>query len=93
MAKNLRYGLELRQELISGSREVHLTVGPNFGPEGRNTIRGQMYDLPLVANTGRHVLQGFSLADSAPNLGTVLVRDAALRVGQMYGDGASATAI
>lgn len=93
MARNLMFDQELREKLRSGSESVRRTVESNFGPEGRNTMREQTYDLPLVANTGRRVLQELSVADPAENLAARLVRDAALKVAAEYGDGSIATAV
>jgi len=93
MAKDLIFDPELREKLRAGSEAVRRTVEANFGPEGRNTIREQTYDLPLVANTGRRVLQEVSLPDPGENLAAVLVREAALKVAGECGDGSIAAAV
>jgi chaperonin GroEL len=91
--KELLFAPELGEKIRSGSKALRRVVAANFGPDGRNTIREQTYDLPLVANTGRRVLQEFSLADNSENVGALLVRDAALKLADECGDGSIATAI
>lgn len=93
MAKDIILDPELRDRLRTGSRAVRRTVEANFGPEGRNTIREQTYDLPLVANTGRRVLQELAVKDPGENLAAALVRDAGLKVAGECGDGAIATVL
>ncbi len=84
---------ELADKILAGSRKVRRTVEANYGPLGHNTIREQKYDLPLIANTGRRVLQELSLEDPVENISAVLVRDAALKVAAECGDGAIATVL
>ena len=91
--KQLLFEPELRKALADGSAAVCGTVSSNFGPEGRNTICDQKYDLPLMANTGRRILQGLELEDAEKNLSAVLIRDAALKVAGTCGDGSIATAL
>ena len=93
MAKKIIFDPELQEKLRTGSETVCRTVQGNFGPAGRNTVRDRKFDLPLVANTGRRILQDFSVADPAENLSAVLVREAALRVASECGDGSIAATV
>ena len=92
-AKQIRFEPELRQILADGSAAVTGTVASNFGPEGRNTICDQKYDVPLIANTGRRILKDMELEDAARNLSATLIRDAALKVADTCGDGSIATTL
>lgn len=91
--KKLMFDPQLREALAAGSAAVCGTVASNFGPEGRNTIRDQKYDLPLVANTGRRILQEMSLPDAGEDLAAVLIREAALKVAATCGDGSITTTL
>ena len=84
---------ELKDKIRSGSEKVRRIVEANYGPLGYNTMREQKFDLPLIANTGRRVLQELSLEDSVENISAVMVRDAALNVAAECGDGSIATVI
>ena len=84
---------ELAQQLRTGTEKVGKLVSPNFGPLGRNTIRDQKYDLPLVANSGRKVLKELALPGDGENVSAVLLREAALNISDHYGDGALTTAV
>ena len=92
-AKQVLFEPELRDILAEGSAAVTGTVASNFGPEGRNTICDQKYDLPLVANTGRRILKEMELEGAGQNLSAALIRDAALKVAGMCGDGSIATTL
>lgn len=93
MAKKLIFDPALRQDILKGSQVLQHVVQSNFGPVGRNTMREQAHDLPLIANTGRRILEDFSLEEPAESLAAILIRDAALQVAQEYGDGSITTAI
>lgn len=84
---------ELAEQLRAGTEKVGRLVTPNFGPQGRNTIRDQKYDLPLVANSGRKILKELALPGDGENVAAVLVREAALKISDNYGDGAITTAV
>ncbi|MDO5138601.1 MAG: TCP-1/cpn60 chaperonin family protein [Oscillospiraceae bacterium] len=93
MANDVVLRDELADKILAGSEKVRRTVEANYGPLGYNSIRDQKYDLPLIANTGRHVLQELSLEDPVENISAVMVRDAALNVAAECGDGSIATVI
>lgn len=84
----IRFGEELHRDIRSGAAQLTNVVAHNYGPIGRNTIMDQKYDLPIVANSGRKVLTDFALENEFESIGTALVRDAALKIGKEYGDGA-----
>ncbi len=92
MAK-IQFEEELRNELHAGAKQLGDVVLHNFGPNGRNTIMDQKYDLPMIANSGRKVLTDFSLENPFQSVGAELIRDAALKIGKTYGDGTIACTI
>lgn len=83
----------LSEGLISGAARLADTLEAGCGPNGRNTICDQEYDIPLVTNAGRKVLQGFCLQEDMENIGAVLLREAALKTDHICGDGTATTAI
>lgn len=83
----IRFGEELHRDIRSGAAQLTNVVAHNYGPIGRNTIMDQKHDLPIVANSGRKVLTDFALEEEFASIGATLVRDAALKVGEEYGDG------
>lgn len=86
-------GEALVQGILSGAEQLAQTVAPNFGPNGRNTIVDKKYDIPRVVNEGGQILPEFALTDEVENLGAVLLRDAAQKIGKQNGDGTIATTI
>ena len=42
--------------VMRGAEALCAVAVPNYGPTGRTTIAEQKYDLPLVANSGRKIL-------------------------------------
>lgn len=84
----IRFGEALHGDIRSGADQLTRIVSHNYGPVGRNTILDQKYDLPIVANSGRKVLTDFALEEEFSSIGAMLLRDAALKIGGEYGDGA-----
>lgn len=83
----------LLEQMTAGADKAAGLLAPNYGPNGRNTVYDQKYDIPLIINTGKKILSDLQLTDRTENLGTVLLRDAALKMDQTEGDGTIATAI
>lgn len=79
--------------LTDGAYKVTGLLTPNYGPNGRNTIYDQKYDIPLVINTGEKILSDFSLENTPANTGAALLKDALLKVAHETGDGTIGTAI
>lgn len=80
-------------KVAGGAAQLADVLRPNYGPKGRNTVFGQEYDIPLVVNAGKKILKEFCLKDTVANIGAVLLRDAALGVDRLAGDGTVATVI
>lgn len=79
------------KKLSAGAGRLADTLRPNYGPNGRNTIYDQTYDIPLVVNTGRKILPEIQLTDRLEQTGAALVREAALKVDRLNGDGTTVT--
>lgn len=90
---NIIYGQELRKKLWDSADKIDRLTAPNFGPEGRRAICEQEYDLPVIANSGRKVLEDFCLYDRGDNIAAALIRDAGKKIADQYGDGNMTTVI
>lgn len=83
----------LLERIAGGAERLADVLSPGYGPRGRNTIYDQEYDIPLAVNAGKKILKEFCLRDSVANIGVGLLRDAALQVDRLVGDGTTATVI
>lgn len=80
-------------DILKGACRLADAVAPNLGPNGRNTVCEQKYDIPLVVKEGKNIFPEFEIADRIENIGAVLMRDSALKTRQMTGDGTLSTAV
>lgn len=90
---NVIFNQKLRQKIQSGADRIFRLTAPNYGPEGRNTICDQEYDLPVIANSGRKILKDLNLKERDENLAASLVRDAGQKIADQYGDGSITTVL
>lgn len=90
---NIITGSELLRQITNGTEKVCGLLTPNYGPNGRNTIYDQKYDIPIIVNSGKKILSEFQLEDKIANIGSVLLKDAAMKMDQINGDGIITTAI
>lgn len=91
--KKIIAGDALRHDIVKGAATLAEVLIPNYGPPGRNTLCQLKYDIAMIANSGRKILDGFSLSAPTENLGAVILRDAALQVGNLCGDGTITTVV
>lgn len=84
---------EALEGIFTGADLLAKAVTPNLGPNGRNAICDQKYDIPLIVNEGKNIFPDFTLEDKLENIGAVMLRDSALKTGKLTGDGTLTTAI
>lgn len=91
--ENIIFGYELRQMFQRGANKIDRLTASNFGPEGRRAVCEQEYDLPVITNSGRKLLEDFCLYDRGDNISAALIRDAGEKIADQYGDGNMTTVI
>lgn len=81
------------EPMFRGADTLARAVTPNLGPNSRTAIVDQKYDIPLVVKEGKNIFTGFEVEDPVENIGTVLLRDSAMKTSFLTGDGTITTAV
>lgn len=86
-AKQLKYGDDARQKLLSGVNQLAKAVVTTLGPRGRNVAMDKKWGAPAIVHDGVSVAKEVELADPFENMGAQLVKEAASRTNDAAGDG------
>lgn len=87
MAKQLKFGEDARQALLTGVNKLAQAVVTTLGPKGRNVALDKKWGAPNVIHDGVSVAKEIELADPFENMGAQLVKEAASKTGDVAGDG------
>ncbi|MDD3243870.1 MAG: chaperonin GroEL [Eubacteriales bacterium] len=87
MAKQIKYGDEARQALVSGLNALADTVKITMGPKGRNVVLDKKFGAPLITNDGVTIAKEIELEDPFENMGAQLVKEVATKTNDVAGDG------
>ena len=94
MAKQLQFGEEARQSLVSGVNTLAQAVITTLGPKGRNVALEKKWGAPNVIHDGVTVAKEIELKDPFENMGVQLAKEAASKTNDRAGDGTTtATAL
>lgn len=87
MAKQLLFGDDARQKLVSGVNQLADAVVTTLGPRGRNVALDKKWGAPTVVHDGVTVAKEIELQDPFENMGAQLVKEAASKTNDAAGDG------
>ncbi|EPY40723.1 chaperonin GroEL [Angomonas deanei] len=91
--KDIRYGMEARQALLTGVENLVKAVGVTLGPKGRNVILEMPYASPKITKDGVTVAKHIEFEDSFENMGANLVRQVAGLTNDNAGDGTTTATV
>jgi len=86
-AKQLAFGDEARQKMLSGINKLAAAVTTTLGPKGRNVAIDKSWGAPNVIHDGVSVAKEINLEDKFENMGAQLVKEAANKTNDVAGDG------
>jgi chaperonin GroEL len=86
-AKQIIYGDDARQKLLSGVNKLAAAVVTTLGPRGRNVAIDKKWGAPNIIHDGVSVAKEIELEDPFENMGAQLVKEAASRTNDAAGDG------
>ena len=86
-AKQLAFGDDARQKLLSGVNQLAKAVVTTLGPRGRNVALDSKWGAPNIVHDGVSVAKEIELEDKLENMGAQLVKEAASRTNDAAGDG------
>ena len=93
MAKQIKYGKEARELLLSGVKALVDSVKITLGPKGRNVVLEKKYATPLITNDGVTIAKEIELENPFENMGAELVREVSIRTNDVAGDGTTTASV
>ena len=93
MAKEIKYGAEVRAALEAGVNKLADTVRVTLGPKGRNVVLDKSYGTPLITNDGVTIAKEIELEDAFENMGAQLVKEVATKTNDVAGDGTTTATV
>ena len=86
-AKQLVFGDDARQKMLTGINKLAKAVTTTLGPKGRNVALDKSWGAPNVVHDGVTVAKEIELEDKFENMGAQLVMEAASKTNDLAGDG------
>ena len=94
MSKIIQTGSKSRAKLLSGINQLADAVVTTLGPNGRNVVIAQKGgNLPTSTKDGVTVAKTIELKDPIENLGAQMVKQAAIKTGDIAGDGTTTSTL
>ena len=94
MSKIIKTGSSSRTKLLKGATQLAKAVVTTLGPNGRNVVIAQKGgNLPTSTKDGVTVAKTVELKDPIENLGAQMVKQAAVRTGDIAGDGTTTSTL
>ena len=93
MSKQIKYGADARQSLISGVNQLANAVATTLGPKGRNVALDKKWGAPNVVHDGVTVAKEIELKDPFENMGAQMVKEAASKTNDVAGDGTTTATV
>ena len=87
MEKNISFGKEARQKLLSGVDQLADAVVATLGPSGRNVFISHVGGNPTSTKDGVTVAKEVELEDPTENTGAQAVKQVAIKSATLAGDG------
>lgn len=93
MSKEIKFGVDARDKLMSGVDKLANAVKVTLGAKGRNVIIQGQYAAPHVTKDGVTVARSIELPDPIENMGAEMVKEVAAKVVDIAGDGTTTATI
>ncbi len=93
MAKQIMYGAQARQSLITGANKLADAVVVTLGPKGRSVALDKKWGAPNIVHDGVTVAKEIDLPDPFENMGAQLVKEAASKTNDVAGDGTTTATV
>ena len=93
MAKQFRFDVEARQQLMLGIDTLAAAVGVTLGPAGRNVVLDKEFGPPQVCSDGVTIAKEIELQEPFPNMGAQLLKEASNKTNDDVGDGTTTSTV
>jgi chaperonin GroEL len=92
-AKEIYFGDDARQRMLSGVRVLAKAVSITLGPKGRNVLLDKSFGAPTITKDGVSVAKEIELKDSFENMGAQMVKEVASQTSDEAGDGTTTATV
>lgn len=89
----LRFSDEARAKVLAGATALANAVRVTLGPKSKSILIEKKWGSPLVCDDGVTIAKEVNLKDPEENLGAQMLRQAAVRTGDLVGDGTSTSTV
>jgi chaperonin GroEL (HSP60 family) len=93
MAKQIVYGEQSRQAILSGVNQLADAVKVTLGPKGRNVVLDKKFGSPTITKDGVTVAKEIDLKDPLENMGAQMLREVASKTSDIAGDGTTTATV
>jgi chaperonin GroEL len=93
MGKRIQFDDDARAALRRGVEQLAGVVRVTLGPRGRNVVIEHGGGSPTITNDGLAISREIELADRFENMGAQLVKEVALKTGEVAGDGTTTATV
>jgi chaperonin GroEL len=93
MGKLIQFDEEARGALRRGVDQLAGAVRVTLGPRGRNVVIDRRSGTPTITNDGLTIAREIELENPFENMGVQLLREVALKTGQVAGDGTTTATV
>jgi chaperonin GroEL len=92
-AKTIRFGTSAREKVLHGVDSLTNAVKVTLGPKGRNVVLDKSFGAPRITKDGVTVAKEIELGDKLENMGAQLVKEVAVKTGDVAGDGTTTATV
>ena len=93
MAKEIKFGREAQEAILTGVNILADAVKATLGPRGRNVLIEKTFGAPVVTKDGVTVAKEIELEDRFENMGAQMVKEVASKTSDVAGDGTTTATI
>jgi len=93
MAKEIKFGREAQDAILTGVNVLADAVRATLGPRGRNVLIEKTFGAPVVTKDGVTVAKEIELEDRFENMGAQMVKEVASKTSDVAGDGTTTATI
>src|SRR5690348_3544353 len=92
-AKDVRFGENVRNRMVSGVNILANAVKVTLGPKGRNVVLERSFGAPTITKDGVSVAKEIELKDKFENMGAQMVKEVASKTSDVAGDGTTTATV
>src|SRR5262245_53570385 len=92
-AKDVKFHGDARERMLRGVDILANAVRVTLGPKGRNVVLDKSFGAPRITKDGVTVAKEIELADKFENMGAQMVKEVAVKTGDLAGDGTTTATV